>query len=157
MGEHFDRFALRYPAAVICGLALLLCHGAVRGGPLAVLAPQCPSPWELSKLGFWPVLAAWGLTSRLGQERRALVRDLPAAVLVPLGMTLACWALVAAGGYGAVSLGIWAALLAAGMALCPDGERHPGLWRALALLLAGLYTVLTFFPPDWGPFVDPLG
>ena len=137
MGEHFDRFALRYPAAVICGLALLLCHSAVRGGPLAVLAPQCPSPWELSKLGFWPVLAAWGL--------------------VPLGMTLACWALVAAGGYGAVSLGIWAALLAAGMALCPDGERHPGLWRALALLLAGLYTVLTFFPPDWGPFVDPLG
>ena len=157
MGEHFDRFALRYPAAVICGLALLLCHGAVRGGPLAVLAPQCPSPWELGKLGFWPVLAAWGLTGRLGRERRSLVRDLPAAVLVPLGMTLACWALVAAGGYGAVSLGIWAALLAGGMALCPDGERRRGLWRALALLLAGLYTVLTFFPPDWGPFVDPLG
>lgn len=157
MGEHFDRFALRYPAAIVCGLALLLCHGAVRGGPLAVLAPQCPSPWELSKLGFWPALAAWGLTGRLGRERRALVRDLSAAVLVPLGMTLACWALVAAGGRGAVSLGIWAAMLAAGMALCPDGERHPGLWRGLALLLAGLYTVLTFFPPDWGPFVDPLG
>ena len=157
MGEHFDRFALRYPAAVICGLALLLCHGAVRGGPLAVLAPQCPSPWELGKLGFWPVLAAWGLTGRLGRERRSLVRDLPAAVLVPPGMTLACWALVAAGGRGAASLGIWAALLAGGMALCPDGERHRGLWRALALLLAGLYTVLTFFPPDWGPFVDPLG
>ena len=98
MGEHFDRFALRYPAAVICGLALLLCHSAVRGGPLAVLAPQCPSPWELSKLGFWPVLAAWGLTSRLGQERRGLVRGLPAGVVVPLGMTLASWALVAAGG-----------------------------------------------------------
>ena len=157
MGEHFDRFALRYPVAVICGLALLLCHGAVRGGPLAVLAPQCPSPWELGKLGFWPVLAAWGLTGRLGRERRSLVRDLPAAVLVPPGMTLACWALVAAGGRGAASLGIWAALLAGGMALCPDGERHPGLWRGLALLLAGLYTVLTFFPPDWGPFVDPLG
>ena len=157
MGEHFDRFALRYPAAIVCGLALLLCHGAVRGGPLAVLAPQCPSPWELGKLGFWPVLAAWGLTGRLVRERRALVRDLSAAVLVPLGMTLACWALVAAGGRGAVSLGIWAAMLAAGMALCPDGERHPGLWRGLALLLAGLYTVLTFFQPDWGPFVDPLG
>ena len=157
MGEHFDRFALRYPAAIVCGLALLLCHSAVRGGPLAVLAPQCPSPWELSKLGFWPVLAAWGLTGRLGRERRSLVRDLPAAVLVPPGMTLACWTLVAAGGRGAASLGIWAALLAGGMALCPDGERHRGLWRALALLLAGLYTVLTFFPPDWGPFVDPLG
>ena len=126
MGEHFDRFALRYPAAVICGLALLLCHGAVRGGPLAVLAPQCPSPWELGKLGFWPVLAAWGLTGRLGRERRSLVRDLPAAVLVPPGMTLACWALVAAGGRGAASLGIWAALLAGGMALCPDGAGDCG-------------------------------
>ena len=154
MGDPFNRFALRYPAAVICGLALLLCSGAVRGGPLAVLAPQCPSPWELGKLGFWPVLAAWGLTGRLGRERRPLVRDLPAAVLVPLGMTSACWALPASGGAG---LGVWAGLLAAGMAFCPDGGRHPRLWRGLALLLAGLYTVLTFSPPGWGPFVDPLG
>ena len=157
MGDPFNRFALRYPAAVICGLVLLLCHSAVRGGPLAVLAPQCPSPWELGKRGFWPVRAAWGLTGRLGRERRPLVRDLPAAVLVPLGMASACWALEAAGGCGAGSLGIWAGLLAAGMAVSPNGERHPELWRGLALLLAALYTVLTFFPPDWGPFVNPLG
>ena len=103
------------------------------------------------------VLAAWGLTGRLGRERRPLVRDLPAAVLVPLGMASACWALEAAGGCGAGSLGIWAGLLAAGMAVSPNGERHPELWRGLALLLAALYTVLTFFPPDWGPFVNPLG
>ena len=48
-------------------------------------------------------------------------------------------------------------LLAAGMAVSPNGERHPELWRGLARLLAALYTVLTFFPPDWGPFVNPLG
>ena len=29
-----------------------------------------------------------------------------------------------------------AALLAAGTAFCPDGRKHPGLWAALALLLA---------------------
>ena len=27
----------------------------------------------------------------------------------------------------------------------------------LALLLAGLYMLLTFTPPGWGPFVNPLG
>ena len=41
--------------------------------------------------------------------------------------------------------------------VCPDGRKHPGLWAALALLLAGLYMLLTFTPPGWGPFVNPLG
>ena len=31
------------------------------------------------------------------------------------------------------------------------------LVTALALLLAGLYMLLTFTPPGWGPFVNPLG
>ena len=52
---------------------------------------------------------------------------------------------------------VWAVLLAAGTAFCPDGRKHPGLWAALALLLAGLYMLLTFTPPGWGPFVNPLG
>ena len=52
---------------------------------------------------------------------------------------------------------VQAVLLAAGTAFCPDGRKHPGLWAALALLLAGLYMLLTFTPPGWGPFVNPLG
>lgn len=97
------------------------------------------------------------LTGRLGRERRTLLQDLPAAVLTPLAMTAACWGLAAAGGNGAASLAVWAVLLAAGTAFCPDGRKHPGLWAALALLLAGLYMLLTFTPPGWGPFVNPLG
>ena len=97
------------------------------------------------------------LTGRLGRERRPPLRDLPAAVLTPPAMTAACWGLVAAGGNGAASLAVWAALLAAGTAFCPDGRKHPGLWAALALLLAGLYMLLTFTPPGWGPFINPLG
>lgn len=62
-------------------------------------------------------------------------------------MTAACWGLAAAGGNGAASLAVWAVLLAAGTAFCPDGRKHPGLWAALALLLAGLYMLLTFTPP----------
>ena len=136
MRDPFNRFALRYLAAVVCGLALLLLHSTAQSG----------------------LPAAWVLTGRLGRERRTLLQDLPAAVLTPLAMTAACWGLAAAGGNGAASLAVWAVLLAAGTAFCPDGRKHPGLWAALALLLAGLYMLLTFFtPPGWGPFVNPLG
>ena len=97
MRDPFNRFALRYLAAVVCGLALLLLHSTVQSGLPAAFVPQCPSPWELSKLAFWPLLAAWVLTGRLGRERRTLLQDLPAAVLTPLAMTAACWGLAAAG------------------------------------------------------------
>ena len=137
MRDPFNRFALRYLASVVCGLALLLLHSTAQSGLPAAFVPQCPSPWELSKLAFWPLLAPW--------------------VLTPLAMTAACWGLAAAGGNGAASLAVWAVLLAAGTAFCPDGRKHPGLWAALALLLAGLYMLLTFTPPGWGPFVNPLG
>ena len=61
-------FALRYlAAAVVCGLALLLLHSTAQAGLPAAFVPQCPSPWELSKLAFWPLLAAWVLTGRLGR------------------------------------------------------------------------------------------
>ena len=143
MRDPFNRFALRYLAAVVCGLALLLLHSTAQSGLPAAFVPQCPSPWVL--------------TGRLGRERRTLLQDLPAAVLTPLAMTAACWGLAAAGGNGAASLAVWAVLLAAGTAFCPDGRKHPGLWAALALLLAGLYMLLTFTPPGWGPFVNPLG
>lgn len=97
MRDPFNRFALRYLAAVVCGLALLLLHSTAQSGLPAAFVPQCPSPWELSKLAFWPLLAAWVLTGRLGRERRTLLQDLPAAVLTPLAMTAACWGLAAAG------------------------------------------------------------
>ena len=84
MRDPFNRFALRYLAAVVCGLALLLLHSTAQSGLPAAFVPQCPSPWELSKLAFWPLLAAWVLTGRLGRERRTLLQDLPAAVLTPL-------------------------------------------------------------------------
>lgn len=67
MRDPFNRFALRYLAAVVCGLALLLLHSTAQSGLPAAFVPQCPSPWELSKLAFWPLLAAWVLTGRAGQ------------------------------------------------------------------------------------------
>ena len=67
MRDPFNRFALRYLGAVVCGLALLLLHSTAQSGLPAAFVPQCPRPWELSKLAFWPLLAAWVLTGRLGR------------------------------------------------------------------------------------------
>lgn len=157
MRDPFNRFALRYLAAVVCGLALLLLHSTAQSGLPAAFVPQCPSPWELSKLAFWPLLAAWVLTGRLGRERRTLLQDLPAVVLTPLAMTAACWGLAAARGKRRGEPGGLGGAAGGRHGLLPDGRKHLGLWAALALLLAGLYMLLTFTPPGWGPFVNPLG
>lgn len=67
MRDPFNRFALRYLAAVVCGLALLLLHSTAQSGLPAAFVPQCPSPWELSKLAFWPLLARLGADRPAGQ------------------------------------------------------------------------------------------
>ena len=58
MRDPCDRLAIRYLAAIVCGLLLLMLRGgaAAGSGPLAVLVPRAPSPWELSKLAFWPLV-----------------------------------------------------------------------------------------------------
>ena len=157
MRDQCNRLALRYLAAVVCGLSLLLFRNAADSGLPAVFVPQRASPWEISKLAFWPSLVAWALTGRLGGGHRPFPRDLPAAVVSSIATAAAAWALLSAGGDSSGSLAVWAAVLAAAMAFCPGGEKHPVLWTALALLLAGLYMLLTFTPPAWGPFLAPPG
>lgn len=98
MKHPFNRFAVRYLAAVLLGLLALMLHGSVQGGILAVLVPQAPSPWELSKLAFWPLLAV-ALLSGVKREH-GLGRQLPMLVIAPVAMTLVCWALLSLGGSG---------------------------------------------------------
>ncbi len=134
MRDPCDRFALRYLAAVVCGLALLLFHGAADSG---LPAPRVCQPLGTEQAG---LLAGPG---RLGDDqppgRGACLRDLPAAVLAPL--TAAAAELGTAGrrrtrhdGAGCMGLGCIHGLLSA-----EPGEKHPVLWTALALALAGLY------------------
>lgn len=156
MRDSIDRVALRYLAAVLLGLVMLLLHNVVRGGPAAALIPQRASPWELSKLVFWPMLGACFLTCRLGRAPGPLTRDLPSAALAALGATAVNWAVLAAGGSGRLCLAVWAAALAAGLAFGPDGTRRRRLWITLCGLLAAAYVLLTIFPPSRGPFLDPL-
>ena len=146
MRDSVDRVALRYLTAVLLGLVMLLLHGAVQGGPAAVLVPQRASPWELSKLVFWPMLGACLATSRLGRSPGPVIRDLPAVVLSALGAAAVNWAVLSAGGSGQLCLAVWAAALAAGLAFGPAGARWPRLWLVLCLILAAVYVLLTFIP-----------
>lgn len=156
MRDSIDRVALRYLAAVLLGLVMLLLHVTIQGGPAAVLVPQRASPWELSKLVYWPMLGACLATCRLGRSPGPVIRDLPATVMVSLGAVAANWAVLSAGGSGRLCLAVWAAALAAGMAFGPDGTRRPKLWLALCLILGIAYVLLTFFSMPWGLFLDPL-
>ena len=156
MRDSIDRVALRYLAAVVLGLAMLLLHGVVSGGPAAVLVPQRASPWELSKLVYWPLLGACLVTCRLGRTPGPLIRDLPAAVLASLGAAAVNWAVLSAGGSGRLCLAVWGLALTAGLAFGPDGTRRPRLCLLLCLALGAAYVLLTFFCPAWGLFLDPL-
>lgn len=146
MRDTVDRVALRYLTAVLLGLVLLLLHGVVQSGPLTVLVPQRASPWELSKLVFWPMLGACLMTCRLGRAPAPLTRDLPAAVLAALGAAAVNWVVLAAGGSGRVFLAVWGLALAAGLAFGPDGTRRPRIWLGLCGMLAAGYILLTVLP-----------
>lgn len=155
MKKTFNRYAVQFVAALAAGLLLLLLHGPVRGGLPAVFVPQFPSGWELSKLLFWPLLLIGLVSSRW--EKQPLVQYLPAVVLAPLLQALMSWGVLAAGGNGAICLVFWVAILAVALAFEPKCGKHPVLWAVLTLALVGLYMLLTFTPPAWGPFWNPLG
>ena len=154
MKHPFNRFAVRYLAAVLLGLLALMLHGSVQGGILAVLVPQAPSPWELSKLAFWPLLAV-ALLSGVKREH-GLWRQLPLLVIAPVAMTLVCWALLSLGGSGPLCLVVWMCVLAAVLAVgVPEKLGRWPVWPVLVLALAGFYILLTYLPLYWGPFLDP--
>lgn len=144
----FYRFTIRFLTAVFSGMLLLLCRGAMRSGPLAALAPQFRSPWELGKLAFWPLLlcsAVWG-------EGRLLPQDHALAALSTLALVLLDWAVLALGGDGRLCLVLWVSLLAAGLGCLPEAGGSPRLWRTCTAALAVGYVLFTFSPPSWGPF-----
>jgi hypothetical protein len=126
MRDTIDRVALRYLAAVLLGLVLLLLHELVRGGPAAVLVPQRASPWELSKLVFWPVLGAGLLTLPPGAGRRDRWSGTCGGGAGSLGAAALNGVILAAGGSGRLCLAVWAGALAAERPSAPTAPAAPG-------------------------------
>lgn len=155
MKNRFVYFSIRFVTLVLAGLFMLLLRAAAENPLCAVLTPRFASPWELSKLAFWPLLLALLIPLRDDGKFRA---KLAWPVLVPLAAVLVFWMLSPLRPGAGVYLMIWLVLGAAGLVLAQRGVLAKGdraVWLVLAAAMAVLYVALTFLPPMLGPFLDP--
>lgn len=155
MKDHFNRFAVRFLTTLLLGLLALLLHPWAGNPVLGIFLPRYSAPWELSKLAYWPMLAALVLTGHLsGGAKRTLAEALPAVTLTAPALFLIYWAVSALEPAWGVYLMLWVAAAAAGTVL--SGKRgKSSIWLILAAALGVLYIVFTLCPPGFGPFLDP--
>ena len=155
MKEPFSRFALRFPLALGLGAVMLLAHGPLADGPCGAVIPRNTSPWELSKLAFFPLLLALCATARhsggMGKTLRAAA--LP-VTLAALGMAAVLTLLGPLAAGTSTAMLLWVALTALTLAMA---ERWSGNAVGLVLLaaLAAAYLLFSFRPPLLGPFLEP--
>lgn len=153
MKEHFDRFVFRFVAVLLIGLLLMTLRGH---GALAVFTPQYASAWELGKLLFWPMLAAFSLTAQWsGGWKRTLRAAAPAIVLAPLALQGCCWAVQIFHPAAAILILLWVIAAAIGTALADQGQPHSSFWLLFLLAEGVLFAAFTFCAPMFGPFLDP--
>jgi hypothetical protein len=155
MKDRFSRFSVRFLTALLLGLAGLLLHG--RLGVLRVAAPMWASPWELSKLVYWPVLAALALSARAsGGMKKTLCAAAPYLTLFPPALCGLLWAVSPLHPGAGLYIVLWVALSAVSLALADQGRelRGRGVWPVLAAALGAAYLLFTFLPPGLGPFLD---
>lgn len=155
MKNHFVHFSIRFLIVLLAGLFLLLLRAATQNPVFAVLTPQFASPWELSKLLYWPLLLAAVIPLRDGGKFSS---RLPWLTVAPVTAMLLFWALSALKPGPSPYLVAWVVLAAITLMLAQRGTRIKGdrsVWMVLAVAMGILYIVLTFLPPMIGPFLDP--
>lgn len=155
MKNRFTHFSIRFLVVLLAGLFLLLLRTSAQNPFCALLTPQFTSPWELSKLVYWPLLLAAAIPLRDGGKFSARLPWLTAA---PVTAVLIFWVLSALEPGPGVYLLIWVVLSAVALALAQRGvlaEGDRSVWLVLAAAMGILYIVLTFLPPMIGPFLDP--
>ena len=136
-----------FHAALAAAVLLWALRGKVPGPLPDVLSPVYPSPWELGKAAFFPLLAAAPLLWRMqrGGSRGGLC--LTAVCGAALALVLA-W-LVPPAAAAALAIGLALALYAAVLRRI-GGDALP--WYALTIALAVAYILLTILPPSGGIF-----
>lgn len=155
MKNDFAHFTIRFLAALLGGLFLLLLRSAAGDPVSAVLTPRSAAPWELSKLVFWPMALAISLPL---PGEGGPVRRVPWLSAAPLAAVALLWAAQPLERGPGVCLLIWVSLCAAALALAQRGALSRGdrsVWLVLAAALAVLYALFTLLPPMTGPFLDP--
>jgi len=158
MKNQFNRFALRFLTVILLGLLLLCLRGRSQGAVTAILAPRFASPWELSKLAYWPLLAGLLLIGRLPGAGLPLRAELKCLVLTPLALFLAFWGVSVIHPAAGVYLLLWIVAAALSLALADQGKEDSkgiSLWLVLAIALGVFYILFSLMPPMAGPFLDP--
>lgn len=152
--KNFNRFAIRFLAVILIGLLLLLLHGCGFAGN--IFTPKYASPWELSKLVYWPLLASALLTSHLsGGMKKTMENAAMPLVVTPMVLFLVFWAILKLQPAGGIYLLLWVVGSVIGAALADQERKNQSVWLVLAVAMGVLYIIFTFLPPEIGPFLDP--
>lgn len=158
MKNPFYRLVTGFLCAAVVGLVLAAVYGKLPCVVTAVLAPCFQSPWELSKLAYFPLLCAVALTRSTAKKDRVPLRaDLMLLSLTPLALFFALWA-TAPLEIGNLRLLLWLAVLLAGFLVTgrvKQAGKNDSVWWALVVALGVAYVLFTLFPPAMGPFLDP--
>ena len=148
--NSFYRFCIGFLSTIFIGVILACLRENWPCALTDVLAPTCASPWEQSKIAFWPLLGAAVIT-RLSMRERGK-GELPMLVLTPVVLCLCSWLLRPSGN---LFILLWVVFVAGGWALSSRRWGGRQLWMLGAAALAVAYVLFTFLPPMVGPFLDP--
>ena len=108
----FYRFCIGFLAAIFLGVIFACLQSNWPCWLTNLFAPVCGSPWEQSKLAFWPILGGIAIAKVSTKEQGG--GELPMLVLTPIALSLALWLTQSHGSY---FLLLWVVALAAGWAL----------------------------------------
>jgi len=158
MKRSFNHFAIQFLSAILLGLLLVALHSRISGGFFTIFVPKFASPWELSKLVYWPMLGSvlftWqAKTASWGSGRAAVC-----LVLSPVALFLLCWCLSLLNLSSGVYVLLWVLIMAGGILAATMGnaeEKLSSFWLVLVVALGMLYVIFSYMPPHWGPFLDP--
>lgn len=156
MKNPFYRLVVGFLSTALLGLLFAGLYGAVPMVVTAILAPNCQSPWELSKLAYFPLMLGILLTRWTCKDRLPWRADLMLLTLAGPTLFLLFW-VTAPFVTGKLRLILWLVVLAGGFLLSGRAKEKQdgGLWKMLALALGLVYIIFTFLPPLAGPFLDP--
>lgn len=159
MKNRFAVFSIRFLAILLLGIFLLLLHAVAHNPICAVFTPRCASPWELSKLVYWPMLVAFAIpTNDGGGKKKESASWLPWQVIGPGAAVAIFWVFSAFRPGAGVYLLTWIIVSAVALTLALYGvlaSTDRSVWMVLIVALGIAYIILTFLPPMVGPFLDP--
>jgi len=155
MKQSFNHFAIQFLSAILLGLLLVALHSRILGGFFAIFVPKFASPWELSKLIYWPMLGSVLFTRQAKTSAWEPGRAAACLVLTPMALFLLCWCLSLLNLSSGVYVLLWILVIGGGMLAATMGDADPA--NCLRLARTGswhwpmLYVDISLYAAGNGP------